>query len=285
MAMDDEHFAALLRDLASESSQLAVALSRLSAAEWSLGTPAAGWDIHDQVVHLAWFGDLQALGFTHPDEFTSTTEALRATGPDWVDGVNERRAALGPDEALRWFTESHAALGRVLAEVGPAARTKWFGPSMSAASAATARLMETWAHGQDIYDALGLQHPATDRVRHVCHLGVITRGFAYELRGQGVPPDDVRVELAAPSGCRWTWGPAGAADRITGSAIDFALVVTQRRHRADTSLLATPGAAEHWLEIAQAFAGEPGSGRRPGQFDARPAGRSTGAPTENEGSP
>ncbi|TFB46761.1 TIGR03084 family metal-binding protein [Cryobacterium tagatosivorans] len=288
MAMDDRSFASLLRDLATESAELANALRRLSAAEWLLATPAAGWDIHDQVVHLAFFGDLALLGFTDPEGFGAAADELRAAGPDWVDVTNAQRTALAPDDTLRWFTDSHAALGRVLAEAGPGARTAWFGPSMSAASAATARLMETWAHGQDVYDALGLEHQATDRVRHVCHLGVITRGFAYELRGRGAPPEDVRVELLAPGGGRWAWGPADAADRITGSANDFALVVTQRRHRADTALRATPGAAEDWLGVAQAFAGAPGGGRLPGQFSGRqagqPTGQLTGQLTEDEGS-
>lgn len=272
MAMDDEHFTSLLRDLEAETADLVATLEGLTAAQWALATPAEGWDIHDQVVHLAFFDDLAILGFTRPEEFRVTVDALRAGGPDWVDRVNRERTMLSPVETLSWLTDSRAALGRVFAEVGPGARSQWFGPSMSAASAATARLMETWAHGQDVYDALGLPHTVTDRVRHVCHLGVITREFAFALRGLPAPRTDVRVELLAPSGDLWTWGPADAADRVTGTADDFALVVTQRRHRADTTLTATPGAAEQWLEIAQAFAGAAAGGRRPGQF------------TEDEGS-
>lgn len=266
MAMDDEHFASLLRDLQAETADLIATLEGLSAAQWALVTPAEGWDIHDQVIHLAFFDDLATLGFTRPDEFRVTVDALRAGGPDWVDQVNRERTMLPPDETLRWLTESRAALSRLFADVGPGARSQWFGPPMSAATAATARLMETWAHGQDVYDALGLTHAVTDRVRHVCHLGVITREFAFVLRGLPAPQTDVRVELLAPGGGLWTWGPVDAADRVTGTASDFALVVTQRRHHADTTLTATPGAAEQWLDIAQAFAGAAGGGRRPGQF-------------------
>lgn len=273
MAMDDERFTSLLRDVGAETDELVAVLGALSAEQWTLATPAEGWNIHDQVVHLAYFDDLAILGFSRPDEFRVTADALRAAGPDWVDQANEQRAVLRPDEALRWLTDSRAALGRLFAEVGPGARTQWFGPPMSAASAATARLMETWAHGQDIYDALGLTHPVTDRVRHICHLGIITRDFAFGRRGLDAPQDEVRVELLSPGGELWTWGPADAADRVTGAANDFALVVTQRRHRADTTLTATSGSAEQWLGIAQAFAGAAGGGRRPGQF---------GRPTENE---
>ncbi|MEO6201289.1 MAG: TIGR03084 family metal-binding protein [Cryobacterium sp.] len=277
MAMDDEHFASLLLDLTAETADLVAALGTLSAAQWSLATPAEGWNIHDQVAHLAYFDDLAVLGFTRPRRFARTVGSLRATGPDWVDQINSQRTALGPDELLRWLSESRSELCRVFADVGPAARSQWFGPPMSAASSVTSRLMETWAHGQDIYDALGREHPATDRVRHVCHLGVITHGFAFALRGLEAPRLDVRVELTSPSGELWSWGPADASERVTGTANDFALVVTQRRHRADTRLEATPGAAEEWLRIAQAFAGTAGGGRRPGQF--------TEQLTEDEGSP
>ena len=274
MALDDERFTSLLRDLEAEGNDLVATLEGLTDAEWALATPAEGWNIHDQVVHLAFFDDLAILGFTRPDEFRLTIDGLRAGGPGWVDQVNRERTLLPPAETLKWLTDGRAALRQVFAEVGPGARSQWFGPPMSGASAATARLMETWAHGQDIYVALGLTHAVTDRVRHVCHLGVITRGFAFALRALPAPRMDVRVELLAPSGELWTWGPADAADRVTGTANDFALVVTQRRHRDDTTLTATPGPAEQWLEIAQAFAGAAtGGGRRPGQF------------TEDEGSP
>jgi uncharacterized protein (TIGR03084 family) len=265
MTLGDKEFASLLGDLDAETADLVAALDGLSAAQWALATPAAGWNIHDQVVHLASFDDLAALGFTRPEEFRAAADGLLATGNDWVDQINQR-TRFQPEATLRWFAESRAVMSGVFATAGAGARSQWFGPTMSAASSATARLMETWAHGQDIYDALGMSHAVSDRVRHVCHLGVITRGFAFDLRGLEAPIGEVRVELLAASGEVWTWGPADAADRVTGQANDFALVVTQRRHRADTTLEATPGPAEDWLQVAQAFAGAPGGGRLPGQF-------------------
>jgi uncharacterized protein (TIGR03084 family) len=134
---------------------------------------------------------------------------------------------------------------------------------MSAASSVTARLMETWAHGQDIADALGTARTATARLRHVAHLGVRTLGFSFMLRGQPVPSAPVRVELTGPDGDSWTWGPADAADRVHGDALEFCLLVTQRRHRLDTSLRAAGPVADAWLDLAQAFAGPPGPGRSP----------------------
>jgi uncharacterized protein (TIGR03084 family) len=114
-----------------------------------------------------------------------------------------------------------------------------------------------------VYEAVGVEPEVTDRIRHVAHLGVRTRGFAFSVHRLDPPAGEFRVELAAPSGEAWTWGPAGAAQTVVGSAYDFCLLVTQRRHRADTDLVATGADAERWLGIAQAFAGPPGAGRAP----------------------
>ena len=137
---------------------------------------------------------------------------------------------------------------------------------MSAASFATARLQETWAHGQDVADALAVARPATERLRHVAHLGVITRAFSFTNQGEPAPAEDVRVELVSPTGTPWSWGDPHAADRVAGPALDFCLVVTRRRHPADTRLAISGPVAEEWMLRAQAFAGPPGAGRRPGAF-------------------
>ncbi len=130
--------------------------------------------------------------------------------------------------------------------------------------------METWAHGQDVADALGVPREPTGRLRHIAHLGVRTFGFCFRLHGRPVPDPPVRVELTAPDGTTWAWGPAGARDRVTGPALDFCLVVTQRRHLTDTALEVHGPVATEWISIAQAFAGAPGGGRTPGQFAAAP---------------
>jgi uncharacterized protein (TIGR03084 family) len=134
---------------------------------------------------------------------------------------------------------------------------------MSAASALTARIMETWAHGQDVADALGAVREPTARLRHVAHLGVGARAYSYAAHGRDLPDAPVRVELTAPDGSTWAWGPTDAADRVTGPALDFALAITRRRHRADLALAAVGPHAQEWLEIGQAFAGPPGPGRAP----------------------
>jgi len=168
---------------------------------------------------------------------------------------------MSSSELLDWSRASHGALMDVLRDLDASARVPWYGPPMSAASFVTARLMETWAHGRDAADALGVHPPGTERLRHIADLGVRTRGWSYAVRGLGENPTPVHVELEGPDGDRWTWGDENAPDRIEGSAEDFCLVVTQRRNLRTTKLQITGDAAKEWMEIAQAYAGPPGTGR------------------------
>jgi uncharacterized protein (TIGR03084 family) len=137
---------------------------------------------------------------------------------------------------------------------------------MSAVSSITARIMETWAHGQDVADALDVERVPTDRLRHVAFIGARALPNSYQARGLSVPTTPVVVELQAPSGETWTFGPEDATDRVRGPALDFCLAVTQRRHLHDLDLDLDGAVAREWLSIAQAFAGPPGPGRKPGQF-------------------
>jgi uncharacterized protein (TIGR03084 family) len=146
--------------------------------------------------------------------------------------------------------------------VSPSLRVPWYGPDFSVASALTGRIMETWAHGQDVYDAVGAAHQPTAALFDVARLCARTRPNSYAAHGRVAPDHDVVVELVAPDGATWTFGDP-ADERIAGRAVEFCLVATQRRHLADTALVATGPAAREWLEIAQAFAGPPGSGRAP----------------------
>jgi uncharacterized protein (TIGR03084 family) len=123
--------------------------------------------------------------------------------------------------------------------------------------------METWAHGQDVADAVGVVRQPTDRLRHVVRIGVRARDFAFGVHGLTPPSEEFRVELLAPSGELWAYGPEDAPQRVTGPALDFCLLVTQRAHRTDLAVDAVGPDADRWLDIAQAFAGPPGAGRPP----------------------
>ena len=258
--------AALLADLQAESAALDAILAPLRPEQYLLPTPAAGWCVADQVSHLAFFDEAALLAAVDPGQFRVEAAEMIALGPGFPDEVAARYRTVPGPELRDWLLRARRALLDGFAAIEPSRRLPWYGPEMSAASSVTARLMETWAHGQDIADALGAERQPTDRLRHVAHIGVATRPYSFANRGLPVPQEPVRVELTAPGGAVWAWGPDGAADRVTGTALDFCLVVTQRRHRADTDLVVRGPAAEGWIAIAQAFAGPPGPGRTPGQF-------------------
>jgi uncharacterized protein (TIGR03084 family) len=253
----------LVADLAGETADLDAMLAPLKAAAWRTPTPAAGWTIADQVSHLAFFDEAATRSATDPRRFRAETAELTALGDDFPDQVAARYRDRVANDLLAWFRQARTEYLATFGAIDPGARLPWYGPDMSPASSVTARLMETWAHGLDIADALGISRKPTARLRHIAHLGVRTMGFSFALRGLPAPDRPVRVDLTAPDGTAWAWGPPDAADRVTGPALDFCLVVTQRRNRADTSLRATGAIAEQWLAIAQAFAGPPGPGRGP----------------------
>ena len=225
-------------------------------------TPAPGWTIAHQIAHLLWTDRVALIAVTDEAGFAAVLEAAAANPTGFVDeGAEEARGR-----------PARCAARRLAAAPGPGCTTNcwpcadgrklpWFGPPMSAASMATARLMETWAHGLDVADALGVKRPATARLRSIAHIGVRTRDFAFAINGLTPPAEPFRVELRAPDGSTWTWGPDDAAQRVTGSAEDFCMLVTQRRPRAALDVTAEGADAQRWLTIAQAFAGPPGGGR------------------------
>ncbi len=172
-----------------------------------------------------------------------------------------RRSGSSVGSLLQYWRRTRHRLHDELRTVTDGRKLLWFGPPMSAASMATARLMETWAHGLDVADALGAHPVATDRLRSIAHIGVRTRNYAYVVNGLTPPAEVFYVHLRAPDGGTWTWGPADAAQRVTGSAEDFCALVTQRRPVAELDVVAHGPDAAHWLTIAQAFAGPPGAGR------------------------
>lgn len=257
MAGADEFVA----DLRTESDVLDALVADLDDAGWRTETPAPGWTIAHQIAHLWWTDRVSVVAITDEAAFADVlTEA--ATNPTgFVDEGAERLAATPPGELLAQWRSTRARLHDELLDVASGRKIPWFGPPMSASSMATARLMETWAHGLDVADTLGVRRQPTARLRSIAHIGVRTRDFAFAVHGLPPPADPFLVELIAPDGSTWSWGPADAAQRVTGSAEDFCLLVTQRRPRAELDVIAVGPDAKKWLTIAQAFAGPPGPGR------------------------
>lgn len=256
----------LLADLRTESDRLDELVAGLADREWRRETPAPGWTIAHQISHLAWTDDRALLAATDDAGFRAEIDKALGDAGGYVQRGAEEGIHLSPQGLLRRWRTGRERLARALADVPEGTRLPWFGPPMSVASMATARLMETWAHGQDIADALGVQREATARLRHIARLGVRARDFAYLAHGLDAPAEQFRVELAGPDGQTWSFGPEEAEQRVSGPALDFCLLVTQRRHPADTAVRAVGEQAEHWLSIAQAFAGPPGAGRAKGRF-------------------
>jgi uncharacterized protein (TIGR03084 family) len=255
---------ALLADLRDEQADLRALVERVDLAT---ATPATPWDVRDTVSHLAGTDVEAAKAATDPELFTRELAGAASDVEGFLTGQLLSRRALSRDELLSSWQDGFEALLGALVALPAGVKVPWYGPPMSPASFATARLMEYWAHGQDVADAVGAARAPTARLRHICHLGVRTRGFSYVNRGLAVPPGQVRVDLRAPDGSTWSWpaesNDSAGTDAVTGSAEHFCLLVTQRRHRADLDLTATGPLADSWLDVAQAFAGPPGPGRPP----------------------
>ncbi|MEY2590802.1 MAG: hypothetical protein QOJ67_2786 [Acidimicrobiaceae bacterium] len=253
-------FAVLIEDLHEEHEALDAVVAVLDDAAWDVPTPASGWRVRDQIGHLAFFDQRAQMAITDTEAFVAERDAALED----FGSFSEEAGRLGREHTgllllSAWRTARALSLD-AMSGVPESTRIPWYGPPMSPRSFVTARVMETWAHGQDVVDALHASRPATDRLRHIAFLGYSTRGWSYVVRGREAPSTPVRVELALPSGAAWAAGDESAPDRVSGAAEDFCLVVTQRRNVADTGLEVEGALAEEWMSIAQCFAGGPTTG-------------------------
>ncbi|EME22611.1 TIGR03084 family metal-binding protein [Rhodococcus triatomae] len=258
---------AALSDLHEEGASLDQVLSGLPTSRWTEPTPAVGWTIAHQIGHLLWTDSAALAAVSDPDRFESCYLKAAAADPHrFVDEGASEYAARPSSETLADWRSTRRQLGEALAALPADIKIPWFGPPMRPASMAAARLMETWAHGKDVADALGITRAPTARLRRIANLGVRTRNFSYINRGLNPPTGEFRVSLTAPPGVSgdpvWVWGPTDAEDEIAGPAEDFCLLVTRRADKADLALTARGAEASRWLDIAQAFAGPPGSARQ-----------------------
>jgi uncharacterized protein (TIGR03084 family) len=250
-------------DLLSEYRALADLCESLTPDQWQQRTDFDGWTPWDEIAHLLYFDETALQSATDPQRFERDREVLTrelATGEEISSITRRRFGHLDGQALLALWRQRHEALVAALATMEPKARLPWYGPTMSARSFATARLMETWAHGQDIWDMLGSERAPGPGLRHITHLGVTTYEWTFANRQLPVPQPVPYVALQAPDGSRWTWGEASDQHYVRGPALDFALLVTQRRHRADTQLQWAGDPAQQWTLLAQCFAGEPANG-------------------------
>jgi uncharacterized protein (TIGR03084 family) len=242
--------------------------------DWARPTPAAGWTVAHQIAHLAATFRMAALAASDPDRFSAMAAGLSG---DFDENVRRAMApflAEPPDVLFaRWRAERANAVG-ALARVPEGQLVPWLVNPLPGPILARAGMMEMFGHGQDIADALGVQRPHTDRIRHIVGFAVRTRDFGYLARGLTPPEAEFRFELTGPSGDVWCFGPDDATERVSGPAVDFCLLVTRRRHPGDLAIVTEGPVAAQWLNIAQAYRGPAGSGRAKGQFAQ--AGRAAG---------
>ena len=255
-------------DLEAQYQELDDAVSDLNSGKWYLQTPFYQWTIFDQVAHIAFFDREALLAIENPERFNHCAQQVMQillSDGDWPPKTNPLLGTAHPDELISLWRKTRADLLEKLRQMNPKDRIIWYGPGMSARSFATARLMETWAHTQDVCDTLRLKRKNTDRLRHVAHIGVTTFSWSFKIRSLSPPSIKPRVELTGPSGEPWVWGEPDASEIVRGSAEEFCLVVTQRRNIADTCLQCEGDHVKQWLAMAQAFAGIPQDPPAPGE--------------------
>jgi uncharacterized protein (TIGR03084 family) len=256
----------IVSQLASECRNLADLCDGLTSEQWVKPTDFHGWTPWDEIAHLAYFDETAFQAANTPEIFLIGRELLRESrsrGDEISNIARSRFLNMNSSELMKFWRNHFESLCSVLSEMDPKARVPWYGPEMSARSFATARLMETWAHGQDIRDLIGKNHWLSPGLRQITHLGVNTYRWSFINRGQVAPEPIPFVELEAPDGSIWKWGDASETNYLRGSANDFALLVTQRRHRSDTLLDWKGESADRWTHIAQCFAGAPSDGPKP----------------------
>jgi uncharacterized protein (TIGR03084 family) len=258
-----------VRDLREEGDQLCELLKTLDESDWGRPTPFKNWTVRDVVEHLHFSDRLAVLSLKSDEEFLKAAEAMgRAIMEEGLDLKAFARREIGslePSELLQLWRDYFVEMCDLLEAADPKARLKWFGPDMGVRMFTTARQMETWAHGQDIYDLLRVPREYTDRIKNIAVIGVKTFGWTFVNRGLAVPPDIPYVRLTAPSGEIWEWSQPNDDNRVEGLASEFCHVVTQGRNVADTQLQVVGETATKWMAIAQCFAGGPEEPPKPGQ--------------------
>ena len=254
-------------DLLAEQADLDAVVADLSDQEWARPTPSPGWTVADQIGHLMYFDGTAATAITDPEAFTATVvrlmEGMASAESTGTDPTLDAARAMTPAELIEAWRTNRLRLAEVSSTLADGDRVVWYGPSMGAKSFLTARLMETWAHGQDVVDALGTSRPPTDRLRHIAQLGYITRGWSYLNRRLEIPDVAVRRRTDRPDRRRLAVRPRRRDGIGRRPGRGFCLVVTQRRHVDDTALIVTGDAARDWMLKAQAFAGTPTDGPSP----------------------
>jgi uncharacterized protein (TIGR03084 family) len=254
-------------DFSDECDALYELLQPLAEADFDRKTLFKDWTINDVLAHLHFFNYAADLTLKDGDAFMVLLGSLRSAregGESLVAATDRMLDGAKGRALLTLWHDYYLKMADNYAAADPKQRIKWAGPDMSVRSSVTARLMETWAHGQEIYDLLGVERRDGDRIKNIVVLGVNTFGWTFSNRGEDLPADKPYLRLTAPSGDVWEWHEPSDRNLIEGSATDFCQVVTQTRNIADTGLRVVGDTATRWMSMAQCFAGEPQNPPPPG---------------------
>ncbi|HLU30927.1 MAG TPA: maleylpyruvate isomerase family mycothiol-dependent enzyme [Acidimicrobiia bacterium] len=239
----------ILSDLVAEQQFLDQSLQRIPIKNWDRVTPSKPWTVRDTISHLADFAELAADALAGGE---SVKEWKNATDLDALrQRAVEKGRSMRPQDVIEWWRGGRAKVVEPLSHMSEDDRVEWIEGSMSAKTFATFRLMETWAHGLDIYQTLQIEVEDTPRIRHVCWLGWKTLPYAFKAAGLDYSP--IRVEVIGPGYAKWVYGPAETDNLIKGSASDWARLAVRRVKPKDTRLKVTGEVAQQAIEVCQAF--------------------------------
>lgn len=221
------------------------------------------WSINDILVHLHFWNQAADLSLNNPDAFAEMFNDLHGALQNGTLRAHEnsRIEKRGAELVSDWRDYFRDMASR-WQSVDPKTRVKWAGPDMSVRTSISARQMETWAHGQAIFDMFGKDRPESDRLFNIVMLGINAFGWSHKVQGLNMPEKMPSVGLVSPSGETWEFGEG--EDAIEGYAAEFCQVVTQTRNIADTALLVRGESARTWMQNAQCFAGTAESPPKPG---------------------
>lgn len=252
------------QDFKDESDTLAAVLADAGDDVFATITQFKNWTIEDVIGHLHIWNVAALMTLQDPESFQQFLRdmmgALKA-GKSHVDAqyawLDQHASGIRGRELFDAYCNYYPRLAAAYGEADPEVRVAWAGPDMSTRSKIIARQMETWSHGQEIFDILGQERVDGDRIRNIAHLGVTTYGWTFRNRREEPPAPKPFVQLTAPSGAVWEWNDPQEDNLVRGSAVEFAQVVTQTRNIDDTALETVGDTACRWMEIAQCFAGGP----------------------------
>lgn len=238
-----------------ESNALHKLLQGIPSDRFLEPTQFKNWTLRDVLEHLHFWNQMAAYQLTDESGLVSTLQQIGRFDGGMRAYEAKHFSGVPADDLFAIWWQGVNETADLFATCDPKARLKWAGPDMSARSSITARLMETWAHGQEVYDHLGVVRQNEDRIQNIVVLGVNTYGWTYKTRGETPPGPMPHLQLTAPSGTIWIYGEASETSSIKGAAEEFCQVVTQTRNIADTGLKLTGPVAEDWMSKAQCFAG------------------------------